>query len=164
MSQVPDPAPESLIQIVTMTLGDQLYGIEILAVQEINRMTDITRVPNAPDFVEGVINLRGHVIPVVDLRRRLRLASRERDEKTRIVVVDLEGQKAGLIVDAVQDVLRIPKSTIDPPPSVATGVGGEYVKGVARLEAGRLLVLLELEKVLSRQEREDLHKIEETFD
>lgn len=139
---------EELLQLVSFTIGDEEFGVNILQVQEINRMLDVTRVPNAPEYVDGVINLRGKVIPIIDLRRRFGMERKEHDKDTRIVVVELNGKVVGFVVDAVREVLRIPRSVTEPPPSIVGGVHGEYITAVGKLE-DRLLILLDLEKVLA---------------
>jgi len=138
---------EELLQLVSFNIGDEEFGVDILKVQEINRMLDVTRVPNAPEYVDGVINLRGKVIPIIDLRRRFGMARKEHDKSTRIVVVELSGKVVGFVVDAVSEVLRIPKSVTEPPPPIVAGIGAEYITAVGKLE-DRLLILLDLEKVL----------------
>jgi len=148
-------AADELLQLVSFRIGDEEFGVDILKVQEINRMPEVTRVPNAPEFVDGVINLRGKVIPVIALRRRFGMARKESDKNTRIVVVDLDGKIVGFVVDAVSEVLRIPKSLIEPPPSIASGIESEYITAVGKLE-DRLLILLDLGKVLSSDEKGDL--------
>lgn len=145
----------SLIQLVTFKIGEEEFGVDILKVQEIIRMMPITKVPNAPDFVEGVINLRGKVIPVIDMRRRFGMAGTAHDSQTRIEVMDLQGQIVGFVVDAVCEVLRIKESTIEPPPPVVAGIGSEYMRGVGKLE-DRLLILLDLDKLLSENELNSL--------
>lgn len=135
-------------QVVSFRLGEEEYGAEINNVREIIRVLNITQVPQAPHFIEGVINLRGTVIPVINLRRRFGLPEIENDKNTRIVVVDVEGREIGIIVDAVAEVLRIPAEQITPPPAVVAGIGREYLLGVGQLE-NRLLVLLDLKKILS---------------
>lgn len=139
------------LQLVSFNIGSEEFGVDILKVQEINRMVDITHVPQAPHFVEGVINLRGKVIPIVDLRKRFNLEMKDYDKNTRIVVVDINGNIMGMIVDAVSEVLRLQASTIEPPPDIVTGVNSEYIKGVAKLE-NRLLIFLDLSKVIDMQE------------
>jgi purine-binding chemotaxis protein CheW len=111
-------------------------------------MIEVTRVPNAPDYVEGVVNLRGKVIPVVDLRKRLGMASKEKDKNTRIIIVELSGKTVGFVVDAVREVLRIPKGVTEPPPTLTSGANAEYITAVGKLD-DRLLTLLDLEKVLN---------------
>ncbi|MFN3396063.1 MAG: chemotaxis protein CheW [Thermodesulfovibrionales bacterium] len=136
-----------VLQLVTFKLGDEEYGIDILKVQEINRMTDITSMPKAPFSVEGVINLRGKVIPVVNLRKRFGLNLKEIDLQSRIIVVDI-GSTVGLIVDSVSEVLRISSDTIEPPPLITGGIGSEYILGIGKLE-DRLIILLDIDKLLS---------------
>lgn len=122
-------------------------------------MMNITKIPNAPAFIEGVINLRGKIIPIVDLRKRLGFKEQPYDKSTRIIVVELEGLVLGFIVDSVSEVLRIPENTIEPPPSMVAGIESEYIEGVGKLD-DRLLILLELKKVFSSPERKDIENIE----
>ena len=149
---------DSLIQLVTFKIADEEFGVDILKVQEIIRMMPITKVPNAPTFVEGVINLRGKVIPVIDMRKRFGLPASEHDSSTRIEVMDLQGQIVGFVVDAVSEVLRIKESTVEPPPAVVAGVGSEYMRGVGKLE-DRLLILLDLDKLLNPHEMDSLSNV-----
>jgi purine-binding chemotaxis protein CheW len=139
---------EELLQLVSFTIGNEEFGVEILQVQEINRMLEVTRVPNAPEYVDGVINLRGKVIPIIDLRRRFGMERKEHDRNTRIVVVEIHGRVVGFVVDAVREVLRIPRSVTEPPPSIVGSIHEEYITAVGKLE-DRLLILLDLEKVLA---------------
>lgn len=148
----------NLIQLVTFKLGEEEFGVDILKVQEIIRMLPITRVPNAPSFVEGVINLRGKVIPVIDMRKRFGMTTSPHDSQTRIEVMDLQGQIVGFVVDAVSEVLRIKESTVEPPPPVVAGIGSEYMRGVGKLE-DRLLILLDLDKLLSQTELSSLNAV-----
>jgi purine-binding chemotaxis protein CheW len=136
-----------LLQLVSFKIGAEEFGVDILKVQEINKMTSITKVPNAPDFVEGVINLRGRVIPIIDLRTRLGLEKIEHTKDTRIIVVDLDGKTVGFIVDAVNEVLRIPAGITEKPPELVAGIESDYITAVGKLE-DRLLILLDLDKVL----------------
>ncbi|WP_018123562.1 chemotaxis protein CheW [Desulfovibrio oxyclinae] len=147
-----------LIQLVTFTIGHEEFAVDILRVQEIIRTMDITNVPRAPEFVEGVINLRGKVIPIVDLRRRFGLESRKHDKHTRIIVIEINMMIVGFIVDSVSEVLRIPSGTIEPPPPVVSGLESEYISGVGQLEE-RLLILLDLDQLLSNEEKEALNKV-----
>jgi purine-binding chemotaxis protein CheW len=140
-------AGSELLQLVSFKIGEEEFGVDILKVQEINRMLEVTAVPNAPAYVDGVINLRGKVIPIMDLRSRFGMPRRERDKNSRIVVVELNGKIVGFVVDSVNEVLRIPKNVTEPPPPVVTGVGAEYITAVGKLD-DRLLILLDLDKVL----------------
>jgi len=144
---------------VTFKLGTEEFGVDILKVQEINKMMNITKIPNAPVFIEGVINLRGKIIPIVDLRKRLGFREKPYDKSTRIIVVELEGLVLGFIVDSVSEVLRIPGNTIEPPPSMVAGIESEYIEVVGKLD-DRLLILLELKKVFSSPERKDIENID----
>jgi len=141
-----------LLQMVSFNLGNVEFGVDILMVQEINRMLNITRVPKSPDFVEGVINLRGRVIPIINLRMRFGLPAKEHDKQTRVVVVIIESKIIGLVVDSVSEVLRLPADTIEPPPPMVSGIESEYIKGVGKL-GEKLLILLDLTKLLTHQER-----------
>jgi len=149
---------EDLLQLVSFKIGTEEFGLDILKVQEINRMVEITRVPNSPEYVSGVINLRGKVIPVVDLRWRFGLGRKEEDKNTRIIVVELEGVVVGFVVDQVKEVLRIPKSVTEPPPAMVAGIGSEYITAVGKLK-DRLLILLDMERVLSDTEKIELHQV-----
>ncbi|WKZ31838.1 MAG: chemotaxis protein CheW [Thermodesulfobacteriota bacterium] len=144
-----------VLQLVTFRLGKEEFSLDILRVQEIIRHMELTRVPKTPDFVDGVINLRGKVIPVLDLRKRFGLGSDEMTNETRIIVVEVDDKTVGLKVDAVSEVLRLPADRVEAPPEMVTGVESEYIKGVGKLD-GRLLILLDVEKVLSRNEKEAL--------
>ncbi|MCX6153635.1 MAG: chemotaxis protein CheW [Candidatus Kapabacteria bacterium] len=138
-----------LLQLVSFNLGDEEFGIDILRVQEIIRMVDITRVPNAPSFVIGVINLRGKVIPVIDLNLRMALNTSELSNNSRIIVIEFEGKVVGFLVDKVNEVLRIDKSITEPPPQMVGSVNSDFITGIGKLE-NRLLILLDLEKLLNK--------------
>ena len=142
-------------QLVVFQLGAELYGVEIARVHEIIRLQTVTRVPHAPAFVEGVINLRGKVIPVVDLRRRFGLPLADHTRASRIVVVEIGDQVVGIVVDGVSEVLRVNKGTIEPPSPVVAGIESDYLHGIAKLPK-RLVILLNLDRVLARDERRAL--------
>lgn len=146
---------DELLQLVTFSIGDEEFGVDILKVQEIIRTMEITKVPRAPMFVEGVINLRGKVIPIIDLRRRFGLATKTHDSHTRIIVIEINGLIVGFVVDSVSEVLRIPVSTVEPPPPVVAGLDSDYISGVGKL-ADRLLILLDLDKLLSTEDLDQL--------
>jgi purine-binding chemotaxis protein CheW len=139
---------EEMLQLVSFKLGQEEFAVDILLVQEINRMAEITPVPKASACVEGVINLRGKIIPVVNLRKRFGLEWGQASGEERIVVVNVENRVLGLMVDSVSEVLRIAANGIEPPPSLAAGIGSEYVKGVGKID-DRLLILLDLGMVLA---------------
>ncbi|MHB1159419.1 MAG: chemotaxis protein CheW [Chloroflexota bacterium] len=145
-------------QLVIFELANEVYGVDISRVQEIIRMTTITRLPRAPEFVEGVINLRGKVIPVVDLQKRFGLEQGDRTKASRIVVVDVGDHTIGMVVDAVSEVLRVPTGAVEPPSPVVTTIESDYIRGIAKLE-GRLIILLDLDKVLSWEEKKKLREV-----
>lgn len=144
--------PNGVKQLVVFKLGNELYGADISVVREVGPLQRVTRVPRTPRFVEGVTNLRGRVIPVVDLRRRLNLPVTAATKSTRIAVAELEGGQVGMIVDAVLEVLRVPTSSIDSPGLMVSKVDTDYVTGVAKVDQ-RLIILLDLARVLAREER-----------
>lgn len=138
------------LQLVSFRLGDEEYGIEITKIQEIILMGDITRVPQTPSYIKGLINLRSNVIPILDLRLRFGLPETAVTDETRIMVVNISGKTIGLIVDAVSEVLRVSQNQIAPPPPTVAGLGREYLTGLAKLE-GRLLIMLEIDKLLDEE-------------
>jgi len=138
---------ETLLHLVTFQLGKEEYGVEIASVQEIIRATDITPVPGAPSHVRGVINLRGKIIPVVDLRRRFALATVEASESQRIIVVELGEKRIGMLVDSVSQVIKVPAGVVEEMPEEATSVDENFIKGVGKLE-NRLVIILDLNKSL----------------
>jgi len=148
----------NLLQLVSFKIANEEFGVDILNVQEINKMVQITKVPNSPEFVEGVINLRGRVIPVVNLRVKMSMPNKEYDKDTRIIVVDLPGKTVGFLVDSVSEVLRIPQNIIEPPPSIVAGINSNYITAVGKLE-DRLLILLDLDKVLLDEEKTVLETV-----
>lgn len=151
-------ASTGILQLVTFKLGDEEYAVDILKVQEINRMVEITTVPNTPAFIEGVINLRGKVIPVVNLRSKFGLGPKDIDSQSRIMVVNV-GATIGLVVDSVSEVLRLPADTVEPPPAMTSGLDSEYIKGIGKLE-DRLLILLDIDRLIGKAE--EPHLIEAT--
>jgi len=136
------------IQLVVFDLASEHYGVDISDVREIIRMQNITRVPGATSYVEGIINLRGKVLPVLDLRKRLGLRVADQTEESRIVVIDISEGEVGVIVDAVTEVLRVSGSSIEPPSSMVTRGNADYLRGIAKL-TDRLIILLDMNKLLS---------------
>jgi purine-binding chemotaxis protein CheW len=136
-----------VLQIVSFLLDEVEYGVDILAVHEILRYPDITRLPNTPEFIKGVINLRGNVIPVVDVRVRFGFPTAEVTDLTRIIVIESEGKEVGLLVDNVYQVVRLPESHVDQPSELIEGVSEEFIKGIGRLK-DRLIVILNLGNML----------------
>lgn len=150
---------DDILQLVSFNIGEEEFGVDILKVQEIIRLVEITRVPNAPSFVEGVINLRGKVIPVIDLRKRIGMLSITSSSESRIVVVELENKIIGFLVDCVNEVLRISKSITEPPPPIIAGINADYITSIGKLE-DRILILLDLEKILKANDIENLSALE----
>ncbi len=149
------------LQLITFNLGEEEYGIPIVQIQEINRLGRITRVPNTPEFIEGVTNLRGEVIPVIDLRKRFGIAPRERDDRTRLIIVQLAGKKTGLIVDWVNEVARLSKDQIEPPPKMLESqVDLKFISGIAKAGPERMILILDVEEILSSEEKKALGELE----
>ena len=146
---------DELIQLVSFMLADEEYGVEVLKVREIIRMPTITKMPNVPQHVEGIINLRGKVIPIISMRRRFNLEERENSSQTRIIIMDVVGSLTGFVVDSVSEVIRIHGSEIQPPPSMVLSgdVGQEFITGVYN-HAERLLVIMDVDLMFSEGERE----------
>ncbi len=151
---------EKDLQVVGFRIGNETYGVRISAVREIVRVPEITSVPSAPDLIEGVINLRGKIIPVMDLRKRFGQTQIQPDKKNRILVVELENKLIGLIVNAASEVLKIPPSEIEAPGSVFAEGESAYVTGVGKLK-GRLIILLDISKLLHRPEFKRLEEAAE---
>ncbi len=145
----------SLLQLVTFGIGEEEFGLDILKVQEIIRTVEVTKVPSAPAFVDGVINLRGRIIPIITLRKRFGLPPRQEDKNTRIIVIELPKAIVGFVVDWVSEVLRISASTVEPPPAIISGIESDYISGVGKLQ-DRLLILLDLDRILGQREQEIL--------
>jgi purine-binding chemotaxis protein CheW len=143
------------VQLVVFDLADEVYGVDIARVDEVIRMQEITRIPRAPEFVEGVTNLRGKVIPVVDLRRRFGLAMSEIQATSRIVVVYIGSHTIGLIVDGVSEVIRVSPSAIEPTSTIVTSVDSAYLRGSAKV-GDKLVILLDLDYVLGSTDKDRL--------
>ena len=144
-------------QVVVFDLNEEAYGVDISQVRE------ITRVPRAPEFIEGIINLRGNVIPVADLRASFSMPSTERTDEHGIVVVDVDGQDIGMVVDAVTEVSRTPSDSIEPPSSVITTDDSEYLTGIVKTD-DKLIILLDIAKVISESEASALEEIQQSPD
>ena len=140
------------MQLVSFRVAEEDYGIEITKVREIILMGPITRIPQTPDYVEGVINLRSTVIPIIDLRMRFGLPSQKTTDETRILVVNVDDKTIGVIVDSVDEVLRISRDQISPPPPTVASLGRDYLTGLVKLE-DRLLILLDIDMFLSQEEQ-----------
>jgi purine-binding chemotaxis protein CheW len=147
------------LQVVSFALGSEEYGVDIAQVQEINRMVTVTHLPQAAQFMEGVINLRGRLIPIIDLRTRFGMERAERTKNTRIVVTEIGSKRLGMVVDSVSEVLRIPVEQIEDAPDLVAGVDTEYIRGVGKLD-DRLIILLDLGRVISADEKTELQKLD----
>lgn len=146
-------------KVIVFQLDDEEYAVSVEQVGSIERLQPITRVPQTADFVKGVINLRGVVTPVIDLRVRFGIGAADETEATRIIIVYLDDMEVGLIVDAANDVIDIPENIVEPAPEVVGTVDVDFIEGVAKLE-DRLLILLDLQKVLTRAEIDELKVVE----
>jgi purine-binding chemotaxis protein CheW len=150
------------LQVVGFRIGRETFGLPISIVREIVRVPEITFVPNAPDYIEGVINLRGRIIPIVDLRKRFGEKLSEPSKKNRIVVVELETRAIGLIVNSASEVLRIPPSEIEEPHNVFKEGELNYITGVGKLN-GRLVILLDLNRILQRGELQRIDDVNDSI-
>lgn len=151
---------EDLVQMVGFVVGKELFGVNILSVQEIIREAPITAIPDSPDFIEGVINLRGNIIPVIDLRKRLKVYREEDGNKgIWIIILNIQGRVTGFIVDAVTKVIKVPRGTLSHPPDiVVAGLKSRYIQGVCKMESG-LLILLDFNRILMVDEIKKLKEM-----
>jgi len=150
----------SVRKVIVFQLANEEYAVPVEQVGSIERITSITRVPQAKSFVKGVMNLRGVITPLIDLRNRFDMEEQEFTNASRIIIVQIEEIEVGLIVDSANDVLDIPINSIEPPPEVIGTIDVDYIEGVAKVE-DRLLILLNLQKVLLEEDIEDLKRMEE---
>ena len=150
---------DGVVQLAIFKVGNEKYGVYIQDVREVTRYYPITRVPKVPKFIEGVINLRGTIIPVVDMRKRFDLDGIVPTRKTRIIIISAEGKIVGLMVDEAREVTRIPKGEIMPPPKIIKGIESEYIQAVTKVGED-LVVILDFAKVLSTEERIRLDETE----
>jgi purine-binding chemotaxis protein CheW len=142
---------------LTFHLGKESYGIEIRHVTEIIVLQEITKVPDLPDFIIGVVNLRGNVISVMDVRKRFHLETKEYDDRTCIIVVNIKDIAIGLLVDTVNEVLNIPEDQVDPPPKTHSGIKSSYIMGMGKVEK-QVKILLDIEKILQEEELEQIEQ------
>jgi purine-binding chemotaxis protein CheW len=141
-----------LRQFISFSVGDEEYGLELLRVKEVIRIREITWLPKAPSFVKGIINLRGDVIPIIDLRDKFGLEARAQTAATRVIVVEVEGRLVGMVVDSASQVVRIAADQIDPPPPVLGGFSQEFITGVGKL-GDKLVILLNADAILTFDEK-----------
>ncbi len=149
---------ENIRQFVEFKLGEEEYGVDILQVKTIERMMDITRVPKAPQFVEGVINLRGEIVPVIDLKKRFDLPISQETDNTRIIIVNVDDITVGMIVDSANEVIQLPQDAIEPAPSIVGGIDSDFLEGVGKMD-GKLLIILDLSKILKSKEIDQLARM-----
>ena len=148
---------EGLMQLVGFEVGKEVFGVDILMVREIIRSAPITAVPNSPEFVEGVINLRGDIIPVIDLRKRLNLFRDDKQEKNWILILEVEGSVTGFVVDRVDEVMKIEENSIEPAPEIVlAGLESQYIRGVCEIAEKRLMILLNFDSILLANEIKQL--------
>jgi purine-binding chemotaxis protein CheW len=150
-----------LKQFISFSIGEEEYGLELLRVKEVIRIREITWLPKAPSFVKGIINLRGDVIPIIDLRDKFGLEAKEATAMTRVIVVEVEGWMIGMVVDSASQVVRIPADQIDPPPPMLGGFSQEFITGVGKLE-DKLIILLNTDAILTMEEMNALSTIDRT--
>lgn len=158
MSHLAENVDDSVLQWVTFKLEGELYGINVIQVQEVLRVTEIAPVPGAPDYVLGIINLRGNVVTVIDTRRRFMLNEREIDDNTRIVIIEVMGQIVGLLVDGVAEVVYLRESEVESAPDVGSDESSKYIQGVVSRESG-LLIMVDVNKLLSTEEWQDMAEL-----
>jgi purine-binding chemotaxis protein CheW len=145
-------------QLVIFELGKEQFGVDINLVEGIEKILEITKIPQAPWYMEGITNLRNTVLPVMDLQKRFRMINREQSNETRIVIVNIDGIKVGMIVTAVTEVLTIDDSVIEPPPPLISSLQTEFITGVAKIK-NRLVILLNISKILSEEEKKEVNEL-----
>ncbi|BDR12764.1 chemotaxis protein CheW [Vibrio sp. STUT-A11] len=150
-----DATNDEVLQWVTFQLEEETYGINVMQVREVLRYTEIAPVPGAPDYVLGIINLRGNVVTVIDTRSRFGLIEGEVTDNTRIIVIESEHQVIGILVDSVAEVVYLRSSEIDTTPSVGTDESAKFIQGVSNRD-GKLLILVDLNKLLTEDEWDDM--------
>jgi len=158
MGHLAENVDDAVLQWVTFRLEGELYGINVIPVQEVLRVTEIAPVPGAPDYVLGIINLRGNVVTVIDTRRRFMLNEREIDDDTRIVIIEVMGQIVGLLVDGVAEVVYLRESEVESAPDVGNDESSKYIQGVVSRESG-LLIMVDVNKLLSTDEWQDMAEL-----
>ena len=153
MSAVMQAKPQQVFRWVTFRLADEIYGINVMQVQEVLRMTDVAPVPGAPHFVMGIINLRGNVVTVLDTRKLLDLATSDITDSSRTMIIESGKVTVGLLVDSVAEVVNIASSDIDPPPSVGNDEGSRYIQGIYSSDQ-QILILIDLNKLITEESRD----------
>ena len=155
MNQTTENGKDPVVQWVTFRLEDETYGINVMQVQEVLRVSEIAPVPGAPDYVLGIINLRGNVVTVIDTRKRFGMPPGEVDDNSRVVIIESQGQIFGILVDSVAEVVELRRSEIDVAPNVGNEESARYIQGVATVDSD-LLILVDLNKLLTEEEWEEM--------
>ncbi len=158
IDDIEESGNDPIIQLVTFRLQDETYGINVMHVQEVLRITEIAPVPGAPDYVLGIINLRGNVVTVIDTRLRFGLPDDEPTDSSRIVIIESDKQVVGIMVDAVAEVVELKESQIDSAPNVGNEESSRYIQGIATMEKG-LLIVVDLQKLLTEEEWAEVAKM-----
>jgi purine-binding chemotaxis protein CheW len=158
VDDIEESGNDPIFQLVTFRLQDETYGINVMHVQEVLRVTEIAPVPGAPDYVLGIINLRGNVVTVIDTRLRFGLPDQESTDSSRIVIIECDKQVVGIMVDAVAEVVELAESQIDSAPNVGNDESSRYIQGIATLEHG-LLIVVDLQKLLTDEEWAEVAKM-----
>lgn len=149
---------EELLKVIVFQLKEQKYGVDIQHVRSIERLVDVTEVPGTSDFIKGVINLRGDITPIVDLKERLQIGGKNFSNETRVLIVDVNNVQVGLIVDSATDVIDIDSNVIEDSPKIIGGVNEAFIKGVAKLDS-KLLILLDFERILNLDEINEVQEV-----
>ncbi|MBQ9630985.1 MAG: chemotaxis protein CheW [Treponema sp.] len=155
---------DTQLQLVTFQLGDEVYGVDIMDVKEIVKLQDVRPIPNAPYYVEGIINLRGEIIPIIDLHKRLRLKAMEEESVYAefdggFIILQISGNKIGIVIDRVARVIPVDSADVKDPPQMLSGIGTEYIEGVIRSESG-YLIMLNIRKLFSAKELQKIIDIQ----
>ncbi len=147
-------------QYVVFKLGKEEFGIDIMNVKEIIPHQESVHVPNTPNFIEGIINYRGNVIPIINLKRRFKIGAEEITKETRIIVINLDEKEIGFIVDEASQTLRLEENQIDPTPDIISGIDRRYIIGVGKISEDRLLILIDLQKILTDEEKDEIEMLD----
>jgi len=146
-----DTGEETFLDLMGFKLGEEEYAVDIMQIKEITIPTELTPIPRAPEYILGILSLRGNILPVFDAKKRLGLPARERTNRTRIIIVNHQGEEVGLLVDDITSAARIASSTIEPPPPILKGVEAEYITGVGRVD-DRMMIIMKIEEICRMEE------------
>lgn len=146
-------------QYVIFKLGNEEYGVNIMKVKEISEFKEVTKVPNAPYFVDGIINLRGEIIPIVSLKKRFGIKDSSIDSDIRIIVININERNVGFVVDEASQVIRINESNVDPAPEIVAGIDRQYITGVGKIDE-KIIIMLDLDKIFTQEEKDKLEEMQ----